>query len=1070
MNYANILTRAVAFVVWLIVLQSVVSHARAQELRLVDVEWGTAPCFESSAGTDLCPPGTDTTAPPYTTTEERDLVHSSGTVHIFDGLTTIASATTGSGNFLTFVEVERDQPTNPARSSFQLRDSVLGIGTGSTLAGDLGLSLTYRLLPDSFGLLRTIRIRADLSAEKEGSGSSATCSIELLDENGDVSRSASVSSGSGTETENVDWTHQLMPGGEFQIRLTGSATTNGTLLEYGRSEIDNGEIEIVSSLDLLAIDDLKPVNTVAHHTDRYNDTPDLVLRRDALMRCELHLSPEYDESLHTIDFVAEHTFDGPPMQISIPLRGDPLPPTLWGARLFSVSELGDGTKKVVAEIRLPFHIAIGDYRFSARVTRSGQGEVASREFPRGVVILFNPWGDRDQVYMGSGAERREYVLRENGIIWVGRVHSRQRKRWRYSQFSARSLRTSLSFLSELGTADRSNANVVGRKLKRIRIGTVNQEPILEGKWECLIYFFGTNPHYWSGSDQILERYEVSGTVSYGQCWAFAGLLTTLGRSLGIPTRPITNYMSGEDYEDPEGVGAGIDLYVTRNGRRDRGASDDFVWNFHVWCESWMKRGDRPFSDGWQILDGTDHVGPAPQSAVRERTGGDFDVAFVTAEVDGDERIWRLPRGANDLVRVDSTRVGHAISTKFLGSAEPTDVTALYKTPEVLQLGAGTSFAQLQSSPTVDVGDSISWSVILTNPDSVRRSTSVSLVVDAIDYDGSFIRELASRQSLIQLDPGQEETIELTLEASEYVADLGISTTMEITAFAQIIETDNVYVDTSRTEVEVSRLSFDTEDLSLIVGETTPVSVTWTNPLPIPIAEATISFAVGRHLTFSGQNEVSASFVGIEPGQTITIQQPLTGSQVGNDLLAVELASAELNGIGTSIDVRVFSPPLVGNVNGASGLIVDVLTANGTAATDTDRRLVIDRNGPLELTVASPPSNPSGPAPFVMYIWSGPPGPGTRFLIPFDIGVSAMPMPVNPDQSPQPMFVANNIGFPEILGLERWPGPQSRPAPSTLLSVPQVGRPGVVTIQGLILDRGSIEGRVAVTNGMTIELQ
>ena len=52
---------------------------------------------------------------------------------------------------------------------------------------------------------------------------------------------------------------------------------------------------------------------------------------------------------------------------------------------------------------------------------------------------------------------------------------------------------------------------------------------MEGRW-CGDYEGGVSPRTWTGSLRILEQFLRSGggTVKYGQCWVFSGLLTTGG--------------------------------------------------------------------------------------------------------------------------------------------------------------------------------------------------------------------------------------------------------------------------------------------------------------------------------------------------------------------------------------------------------------------------------------------------------------------------------------------------------------------------------------------------------------
>ena len=58
------------------------------------------------------------------------------------------------------------------------------------------------------------------------------------------------------------------------------------------------------------------------------------------------------------------------------------------------------------------------------------------------------------------------------------------------------------------------------------MNSVDEKGVLIGRWDGN-YADGTKPFEWTGSVPILEEYIENGkSVKYGQCWVFAGLVTT----------------------------------------------------------------------------------------------------------------------------------------------------------------------------------------------------------------------------------------------------------------------------------------------------------------------------------------------------------------------------------------------------------------------------------------------------------------------------------------------------------------------------------------------------------------
>lgn len=348
------------------------------------------------------------------------------------------------------------------------------------------------------------------------------------------------------------------------------------------------------------------------------------------------------------------------------------------------------------EIHLPANnCPIGEYKFFAQTTHKDRTMpiVDEKCFPVDVIILFNPWNSNDFVHLTSDTERQEYVMNQNGLIWMGRdVHNKIAKNWRYGQFEDDALSVLLSELQAtsgatvVNTLDRQTRAIPSRVARHLaaRVNS-NDGGILQGNWSP-DFSGGTSPFDWRGSPQILSQYKRTGNaVKYGQCWVFAGTLTTLLRCSGIPSRPVTNYMSGHD-TNGDGI---LDIAFDHNGNFYPAKSKDSIWNYHVWSEAWMQRARGIGHSGWQVVDatpqeksdGTFQCGPAAVSAIKQNLGGIFDVTFVRAEINALTRIDHyLSPSIYSCIQYTERHdyVGKDVSTKSIGNNSREDITSNYK--------------------------------------------------------------------------------------------------------------------------------------------------------------------------------------------------------------------------------------------------------------------------------------------------------------------------------------------------------------------------------------------------------
>lgn len=357
-------------------------------------------------------------------------------------------------------------------------------------------------------------------------------------------------------------------------------------------------------------------------------------------------------------------------------------------------------------LNLPALAPVGEYEL-----RLYKAKKIVATFP--FIVVFNPFTCSDCPEHSD--EHEEYVAGDEGLLWQGLSDDHTANIWHHEPFRAANLLISLALLQHLPLELRGDVVAVSRFLTNA-VG----EKVCYGKWGDGNYATGKpakgyrckskksikrhadkwshtchDPSTWHGSSPLLEQHwglvqsGAPGTaVQYCQCFVFSGVLTTIGRSLGLATRSVTNFQSAHDvnsdrgvskffFSTPEGIWDPVDFpdelcpdwcekskkcegceTALRRGRGFSGkckacipcvpchSRDDSIWSFHVWNEMYFSRG-KETTNGWQTLDATPQelsngkfqMGPASVKEVQNGTSDCYDTDFVIGEVNGDIKLY-----------------------------------------------------------------------------------------------------------------------------------------------------------------------------------------------------------------------------------------------------------------------------------------------------------------------------------------------------------------------------------------------------------------------------------------------
>lgn len=363
-------------------------------------------------------------------------------------------------------------------------------------------------------------------------------------------------------------------------------------------------------------------------------------------------------------------------------------------------ERGRYTERVT--IQLPATAMVGEYII--RVAYTTEFETSYDSVP--AVVLFNPWCKRDDCYVPDPTHRAEYVGNEEGIIFWGSPHRVGPMIWGFGQFDPELLECALFLLRQAARGSEAaeicgDVVMLSRKLSGLVNANDRDNGVLVGKWSG-DYDDGVRPTAWSSSIAVVDAYmkptrgaapTEPKSVKYGQCFVFAGVLTSLLRCLGVGCRPVSCFSSAHDGDD----NGRIEKYFDSKGGASTTKASESIWNYHVWVEAWFARGDLPAGyGGWQAVDGTPQersdgvfqCGPASITALKKAdTAHGYDVPFVLGEVNADIYYY-LERPDGDgfqLSSIDETQVAPFVLTKTIG---PIDFEVVHRATPAAQIPGG----------------------------------------------------------------------------------------------------------------------------------------------------------------------------------------------------------------------------------------------------------------------------------------------------------------------------------------------------------------------------------------------
>ncbi|XP_062835320.1 protein-glutamine gamma-glutamyltransferase E [Anolis carolinensis] len=672
-------------------------------------------------------------------------------------------------------------------------------------------------------------------------------------------------------------------------------------------------------------------NGIAHRTDRYSGS-ELAVRRGQPFGVSLTYGgnpPAVSSLTFTVETGSTAVLQTK-TRVAFGVTGSP-PNNNWGA-----VQTAPAPGTMSFSIFSPVNAGIGRYRLGIRTGGSSAPSSLLGTF----VLLFNPWLQGDEVFMPNNAEREEYVLSESGVVFVGSSNSISPRGWDFGQFQPDILDICLSILDRslnhrkdaaTDLRRRNDPKYVGRVLSAM-VNSNDDNGVVLGNWSGN-YSGGENPGSWSGSVRILQQWKSSGfrPVRFGQCWVFAGVLTTVLRCFGFPARMISNFNSAHDTDQS----LTVDVYYDPAGN-PLNMDSDSIWNFHVWNEAWFARSDLGSTyNGWQILDATPQerssgifqCGPASLVAIKEGDVDlDYDCPFVYAETNADRVTWTYDTATGQKKKIysETKSVGQFTSTKAVGSFARKDVTNDYKYPEgttkerdvfnkargKLNLSTLEATSRVPDAPKPDVsgkfkvksppevGKDVELVLLLTNLASAARTLTANMTAWSIVYTGKVIHEVWKDSLALTLGPKEEKAYPIKISYEEYQKHLTTDNMIRATAVCHFKDGNDAVVEQD-IALENPTITLKVPGQAK-VGQAVKVEVVFTNPLA-EVVSSCVLLAEGSDLLEKAiRKEVST----VKGKESARITFEITPKKKGTKQLVTNFSCDKFKDINTFQVIKV----------------------------------------------------------------------------------------------------------------------------------------------------------------------